>query len=409
MSLLENIFVALRSIKGNLLRTALTVTIIAFGLMALLAILTSIEALKSSINKNFATLGANSFSIRNSGEIDGGDMSDNNKERPEISKREAELFQEKYEYPAIVSISYIPFNGFAKLKAGDKETNPNVTVMAVDDNYISISGYEIGFGRWFTSGEVDYAARTVVLGSDVVTKLFGEVDPTGKGITIQNQPFRIIGTFKGKGNSMMSSDNIVFIPVNTSRSLFPANETSYVITVGVNEVIDLEPAIGVATGAMRQVRKLNVRESNDFSIMKSDSIVNIVLQNISYVTIGAIIIGMITLLGAAIGLMNIMLVQVNERTREIGISMALGATGAVIKMQFLIEAITICLIGGALGILLGVLSGNAVASFFDVSFFIPWVWVFAGLVLTFITGLAAGYYPSVKASKLDPIEALRYE
>lgn len=409
MSLLENIFIALRSIKGNLLRTALTVTIIAFGLMALLAILTSIEALKFSINKNFATLGANSFSIRNSGEIDGGDMSDNNKEKPEISKREAELFKEKYDYPAIVSISYIPFSGFAKLKAGEKETNPNVTVMAVDDNYISISGYEIKFGRWFTAGEVDYSSRTVVLGSDVATKLFGEEDPTGKGISIQNQPFRIIGTFKGKGNSMMSSDNIVFIPVNTSRSLFPANETSYVITVGVNEVIDLDPAIGAAKGTMRQVRKLNVRENNDFSIMKSDSIVNIVLQNISYITIGAIIIGMITLLGAAIGLMNIMLVQVNERTREIGISMALGATGSVIKMQFLIEAITICLIGGTLGILLGVLCGNAVATFFDVSFFIPWVWVFAGLVLTFITGLAAGYYPSVKASKLDPIEALRYE
>lgn len=410
MSLLENILIALRSIRGNLLRTALTVTIIAFGLMALLAILTSIEALKSSINKNFATLGANTFSIRNTADIEGGSMGEIDKERPPVSKREADLFSEKYSYPSsIVSISYVPFGGFAKVKAGAKETNPNVTVMAVDVDYIHVSGYEMQTGRWFTAGEVDYASRTVVLGSDVAAKLFGDEDPSGKGITVQNQSFRIIGTLKKKGNSMISSDNIVFIPVNTSRSLFPANETSYVITVGVNEVVDLEPAIGEATGTMRQVRKLNVREKNNFTIAKSDSIINIVLQNISYVAIGAIIIGMITLLGAAIGLMNIMLVQVNERTREIGISMALGATGAAVKMQFLVEAIVICLIGGLLGILLGVLCGNAVASFFKISFFVPWIWVLAGLALTFITGLAAGYYPSVKASKLDPIEALRYE
>lgn len=410
MSIIENIGLALRAIKGNLLRTALTVTIIAFGLMALLAILTSIEALKSSINKNFATLGANSFSIRNASEIDGGDMSEGYQERPEISKREAEAFKEKYTYPAIISLSYIPFNGYAQLKAGNKESNPNVTVMAIDDNYMDVSGYEMDMGRWFTATEVEYASRNVVLGSDVYEKLFPDAsDPVGKSVTVQNQSFRIIGVFKGKGSSMMSSDNRVFIPINTSRSLFPANENSYVITVGVNEVTDLDPAIGSATGTMRQVRKLNVREKNDFSIMKSDSVINIVLENISYVTLGAIIIGLITLLGAAIGLMNIMLVQVNERTREIGISMAIGASGAVIKRQFLTEAITICFIGGALGILLGVLAGNGVASFFKVSFFIPWVWVIGGLILTFITGLAAGYYPSVKASKLNPIEALRYE
>lgn len=393
-----------------MLRTALTVSIIAFGLMALLAILTSIEALKASINQNFATLGANSFSIRNESEIDGGDMEEARLARPEISRREAEMFKEKFAFPGIISVSYIPFNGFAKLKSGSKETNPNVTVMAIDENYIAVSGYEMESGRWYTSAEVESASRTVVLGSDVTKKLFGEdIDPVGKSISIQSQMFKIIGTFKSKGSSMLSSDNRVFIPVNTSRSLFPANESSYVITVGVNSVEDLEPAIGEATGAMRQARKLSVREKNNFSIVKSDSIINIVLENISYVTIGAIIIGLITLLGAAIGLMNIMLVQVNERTREIGISMALGATGSVIKRQFLTEAITICLIGGAFGILLGVLAGNGVASFFNVSFFVPWPWVIGGLALTFVTGLAAGYYPSVKASKLDPIEALRYE
>ena len=408
MDIIENIRLALKAIRGNLLRTILTVTIIAFGLMALLGILTSIEGLKSSINKNFATLGANSFSIRNEGQIDGGE--DDREPNPAISRREAEAFKSRFEYPSIVSISYVPFSGWAKLKAGDKETNPNVTVMAVDDTYLTVGGYEMESGRWFTGGEVASASRNVVLGSDVWKKLFGEnVDPLGKGISIQNQSFRVIGVLKSKGSSMLSSDNRVFIPVSTSRSLFPSNENSYTIAVGVAQLDDLEPAIGSATGLMRQVRKLDVREKDDFAIFKSDSIIEVVLSNISYVTLGAVIIGLITLLGAAIGLMNIMLVQVNERTREIGISMALGATGTVIKRQFITEAIVICLMGGALGILLGVLTGNGVASFFKVSFFVPWGWVLGGLALTFVTGLAAGYYPAVKASKLNPIEALRYE
>ena len=408
MDIIENIRLALKAIRGNLLRTILTVTIIAFGLMALLGILTSIEGLKSSINKNFATLGANSFSIRNEGQIDGGE--DDREPNPAISRREAEAFKSRFEYPSIVSISYVTFSGWAKLKAGDKETNPNVTVMAVDDTYLTVGGYEMESGRWFTGGEVASASRNVVLGSDVWKKLFGEnVDPLGKGISVQNQSFRVIGVLKSKGSSMLSSDNRVFIPVSTSRSLFPSNENSYTITVGVAQLDDLEPAIGSATGLMRQVRKLDVREKDDFAIFKSDSIIEVVLSNISYVTLGAVIIGLITLLGAAIGLMNIMLVQVNERTREIGISMALGATGTVIKRQLITEAIVICLMGGALGILLGVLTGNGVASFFKVSFFVPWGWVLGGLALTFVTGLAAGYYPAVKASKLNPIEALRYE
>jgi putative ABC transport system permease protein len=388
----------------------LTICIIALGLTALLGILTSIEALKSSINQNFATLGANSFSIRNEGQLDGGPDGGDREPNPPITRRQSEIFKQRYEFPSVVSISYIPFSGWAQLRAGDKETNPNVTVMAADENYMAVAGYEMQSGRWFLQGEVESATRNVILGVDVLNKLFGEqTDPLGKVVSIQNQSFRVVGVIKSKGSSMMASDNQVFIPVTTSRSLFPGNESSYTITVGVATVEDLEPAIGAATGLMRQVRRLDVRESNDFSTFKSDSIIELVLSNISYVTLGAVIIGLITLLGAAIGLMNIMLVQVNERTREIGISMALGATGTVIKRQFLTEAIVICLIGGALGILLGVLAGNGVASFFNVTFFIPWPWVFGGIALTFVTGLAAGYYPALKASKLDPIEALRYE
>lgn len=407
MNISENISLAIRAIRANKQRTILTICIIALGLMALLAILTSIEALKSSINKNFATLGANSFTIRNEGQLDGGDG--NEEPAPEITRREAESFKEKFDYPAIVSISYMPF-GATTLNTALKKTNPNVQVMAADDNYVFVAGYEMEKGRWFISGEIESASRTIILGSDVVEKLFDKnTDPIGKGVSVQSQSFKIIGVLKSKGNSMMANDNICFIPTTSARSVFPANEGSYVISVAVNNIDDMEPAIGNATGVMRQVRKLDVRKENNFSIMKSDSIISLVMNNISYVTIGAVIIGLITLFGAAIGLMNIMLVQVNERTREIGISMAIGAKGIIIRRQFLTESIVICLLGGIIGIILGIIAGNFVAQLFDVSFFIPWGWVLGGIVLCFITGIAAGYYPAVKASKLDPIEALRYE
>lgn len=409
MNFSQNLSLALRAIRANKLRTVLTILIIALGLMALLGILTSVEALKSSVNANFATLGANSFTIRNEGMIDGGDAGEAEKPNPEITRREAEAFKEKYNYSSTVSISYMS-NGTAVLENNDKKTNPNVMVLAADAEYFFIAGYEMEKGRWFTGAEIEGTSRTIILGSDVAEKLFSKnIDPLGRGIQLENQSFKIIGVLKSKGNSMMASDNVCFIPVTTARTTFPANESSYAISVGVSKVEELEPAIGVATGLMRQVRKLNVREENNFAITKSDSIIAAVIDMISNIAIGVIFIGIITLIGAAIGLMNIMLVQVNERTREIGINMAIGAKQQVIRRQFLTESVIICLIGGIIGIILGIVVGNLVAQIFKLSFFVPWGWVLAGIALCFLTGIAAGYYPAVKASKLDPIEALRYE
>jgi putative ABC transport system permease protein len=282
--------------------------------------------------------------------------------------------------------------------------------MAADAEYFSVGGYEMDKGRWFTGAEIEGTARTIILGSDVAEKLFSKnIDPLGKGVQVENQSFKIIGVLKSKGSSIMANDNVCFIPVTTARTVFPANESSYAITVGVSRVEDIEPAIGTATGLMRQVRKLNVREENNFAITKSDSVIAVVIGLISNIAIGVIFIGVITLIGAAIGLMNIMLVQVNERTREIGINMAIGAKQQVIRRQFLTESVLICLIGGIIGIILGIIVGNIVAQVFHLSFFVPWGWVLAGIALCFATGIAAGYYPALKASKLDPIEALRYE
>lgn len=408
MTLRENISLALRAIRANRLRSLITIIIIAIGLTALIGILTAIDALESSINSNFTMLGANSFSIRNFNELSDGD----DKPNPPISYKEAVSFKDRYGYGgASVSISAVFIGGSAEVKYGAKKTNPNVDVFGVDENFIQVVGYTIKEGRGFSPLELESASRVVVLGNDVVEKIFGERDdPMEKGITINNQYFRVIGVLEPKGSSFMQSDNRVLIPLTAARSIFPrSGNDNYIVSVGVKTAVDMEPAIGEATGLMRQVRRLRLGEDNDFNISKSDSVVSVMLDSLSYVAIGAMFIGLITLIGAAIGLMNIMLVQVNERTREIGVSMAIGANRLVIRRQFLIESIVICIIGGLCGIILGIAIGNLVAAALKANFILPWLWVLVGLAVCILTGLAAGYIPALRASKLDPIEALRYE
>lgn len=398
----------MRSIRANRLRSAITIIIIAIGLTALVGILTAIDALKSSINNNFSTLGANSFSIRNFDEM----ANDNDEPNRPLSYKEVNEFTNKFSYPgARVSVSSIFIQGDGEVKFADRKTNPNVAVLGIDENYLDVAGYSLETGRGFSSQEMEGASRIAILGSDVRDKLFREgADPVNAGITINNQYFRVVGVLESKGSSVLSSDNRVMIPLTSARSIFPQGDnTSYVITIGVPDPQDLDPAIGQATGMMRQVRRLRIGDENNFIITKSDSLVDTVLGFMKYIAIGVIFIGIITLVGAAIGLMNIMLVQVNERTREIGISMAIGARRSAIKRQFLIESILICILGGLIGIVLGIGIGNIVAALFHVRFFIPWPWIFGGILICFVTGIAAGYLPASRASRLDPIEALRYE
>lgn len=410
MNTSENIKIALSSIRSQLLRTVLTALIIAIGIMALVGILTSIDAIKSSINNNFTAMGANSFSIQNRGmHIRVGNKGKRPKKFDVIDFRQADRFSAEYKFPATVSISTMA-SRVSTLKYRDKKSNPNVFIMGGNENYLFTSGYAIDKGRNLSPQEVQYGSNVVIIGKDIEEKLFPSEDPLDKLISVGSTKYRVIGTLKEKGSAMgFGGDKVCILPLYNVRQNFGSNRTSYSINVSVNDVKQMEAAVGEATGLFRIIRGLEAREEDTFEITKSDSIATVLLSQISTVTLAATIIGLITLLGAAIGLMNIMLVSVTERTREIGIRKALGATPKKIRSQFLVEAIIICQLGGILGVILGILVGNLMSLLLESGFIIPWLWIISGLVLCFIVGVISGYYPASKAAKLDPIEALRYE
>jgi putative ABC transport system permease protein len=407
----ENIRIALGAIRGQLLRTILTVLIIALGIMALVGILTAIDALKSSINSNFTSLGANTFTIRNR------EMSiriGSNGKRPKrfrsITYEEAKRFCEAYSFPAMPSVSTFA-SGASTMKYLSKKTNPNMRVFGGDESYLATSGYDLERGRNFSSTEIQYGNHVVILGQDIVKALFNtKEDPIDKIITIGSGKYRVIGVLKSKGNSAgFGGDKIAVLPLNNVRQYFSRPDMTYTINVLCNNSQLMEIAINEAKGLFRIIRKLSLAEENNFEITKSDNLANLLIDNLSKVTAGATVIGIITLLGAAIGLMNIMLVSVTERTREIGTRKAIGATRKTIRSQFLVEAIVICQLGGLFGILFGILIGNLIALQLGVGFIMPWNWIIGGIVLCMLVGLISGLYPALKASRLDPIEALRFE
>jgi putative ABC transport system permease protein len=407
----ENARISLNSIRSHMVRTILTVSIIAFGIMALVGILTAIDAVEYYLTQNFAMMGSNTFTIRNrSLRVQVGRHHTRAEAYAIISYRQAEDFKDRYHFPAVTSVSIVG-TGTATLKYKSQKTDPNVRVTGVDENYLATAGLELERGRNFQPSEVINGNHLVILGSDVVKSLFKHNEnPIGKIVSIGPGMYRVIGTLREKGSSLgFTGDRACFLPLNNVRQYFSRPNMNYTISVMVNQPQQMNAAIGEATGLFRLIRKDRLGQDNSFAIVKSDNIANMLIGLTGNITIGATVIGLITLFGAAIGLMNIMLVSVTERTREIGIRKAIGARSHTIRNQFLFEAVVIAQIGGILGIIAGVIMGNIVSMITGSAFVIPWLWVFGGIVLTFIVALASGIIPANKAARTDPIESLRYE
>ncbi|MFO7723847.1 MAG: ABC transporter permease [Bacteroidales bacterium] len=404
----ENIRIGLGSVRSHLLRSVLTMLIIAFGITALVGILTAIDAIRFSLTSEFSRMGVNTFSIRKQ-EIfaRGGERVS---ESPSITYGEAEEFRKRFGYGSVVSVLAFG-NQLYTVKYESRKTNPNISMIGCDENYLATSGYSLDRGRSFSFTEVEFGSNVAIIGSVLAERLFqGVVDPVGKAITVGSAKYKVVGVLQSRGASMgFSNDNNIFVPVNNLRRMISGQFPSFQINVKAADAASTDATIAEATSLFRKIRRLDPREPVNFSVESSDNLAQMLIDNISTITLAATIIGLITLLGAAIGLMNIMLVSVTERTREIGIRKAMGATRIIIRNQFLVEAVVIGILGGFIGILGGMLVGNITTMITGGSFIVPWGWMVMGVILCVLVGLLSGLYPASRAARLDPIESLRYE
>ena len=404
----EQATVAVRSIRAQWLRTLLTVTIIGTGIMALMSMITATEALRSSLLDQFIGLGAGTLQVSQkseSGAFGGRRLGATDP----LEFSQAMALKKAMDGVAATSVS-ARGTMMGRLSSGEQETDPNVFIVGGDEGFLPMSSYALSGGRNFTAEEVRRNAPVVILGQDVVDKLFEPFeDPIDREVRIKNRRYRILGVLEPQGSSFgMSQDNQAIVPVGEIRARYSGRRTSYSVQVRAADPDAIASLSEKVTGEMRAIRGDRPGEPDSFRIQRSDALIAQFNEGLGSVTLAALFLGLITLLGSSIGLTNIMLVTVTERTREIGLRKALGASARTIRAQFLVEVVIIGLLGGLLGVLLGVGVGNVVAGYLDAPFALPWGWVAIALCLSGAVSLASGYYPARQASQLDPIDALRH-
>lgn len=407
----ENIKIALTSIRSQITRTCITIFIIAIGIWALVGILSVVSALRNTIIADFASMGANTLTIQR---YDAQARLAQNKSvkitNPVITYAQAQEFKQKFDLqPSLISISFTAASNI-EVKYDNIKTDPQISVIGNDENYFYTSGLKIEHGRSLSPTDILTSNYVCVVGSDLAQSLFKEQSAIDQIISIRGYKFKIIGVLKAQGSTFgKNEDQRVFIPVQLARSIFNASNINFTIKISMLKDGLLAYATDQTELDFRTIRHLTPAHTSNFGIARSDDMIRSMLSQVDMLNLAAWLIGMITILGSSIALMNIMLVSVTERTREIGIRKSLGATRRIIAWQFFTETIIIGQLGGLIGTFLGIATAYGLSSIMSFAFTIPWTAILAAFITTFIVAVISGLYPAIKASKLDPVEALRYE
>ena len=422
MKLADLLSLSFLTLRTNRLRSSITVAIIALGITALVGIITAIQAMNQKLTESFSSMGAAGFTIRlkerafrvgNNRELNVKRQSNKQEKKSNLNRpitlQEAEAFKATFHYPAQLSLMSFAGNN-TNVSTATRKTNPTVALFGSDESYLDLNGFSVLWGRNFSPQEVAAATQVCILGYDVAQKLFGDAVSTaiGKEVRINDNAYRVIAVLASRGSTFgFSRDNVAIIGYkNLVRS---ASKNSFAVGVKTTGVNRVEEAMGEAEGSFRSIRGLAVTEESNFVLERSDSLAERAISSLRYLTVAVTLIGLITLIGAAIGLMNIMLVAVTERTKEVGLVKAIGGKRPTIHKQFLLEAVMLSLTGAVIGIAAGIALGNLFGLLLQTRFVVPWNWIMYGIIICSVVGLAAGLYPALKAGRLNPIDALRYE
>jgi len=406
---LDQLFsISFQSILNNKLRTSLTILGVVVGIFSIIVIMTIITMLQNSIEDGLAMLSKNTFQIQKFDVMQGPNRDRSQRNRKDLTIEEANKLKELLTEALYVGVEQWEWGKIVKY--GNLETNPNTHIGGQTVDAMRTNDFNVEYGRDFRESDIQYSADVCILGQEIVEKIFPNMNPVNQIVRVDNKPLRVIGVMEKQPEMFGEShDNYVLIPITTWQSMYGRYGKSVNIMVTAPDAESYNEVIESAIGHFRKIRKVEPGQPDDFSIFSNESMITQVNDITGPIKIGALAVSLVALIAAGVGIMNIMLVSVTERTREIGIRKAVGARKSSILIQFLIEAIILCIVGGTLGIVIGIAIGNFAGSFLSAQFAIPVDWVVIGITMCIIVGLIFGTYPAYKAANLDPIESLRFE
>jgi putative ABC transport system permease protein len=402
----ETINMALSAIRSNKLRSALTLLGIVVGVFSIIGVMTAVQVLQNSIESGLSGLGSHTFQIQREPAIANHAQREKAKQRKRITYEQAKTVKRRVTLAQTVGIEV--WHGVQTIQNGTLKTNPSVAIAGEEPDGIPANNWTIKEGRSLTDDELKYNSRVAILGEDVIKKIFPNGGAVGHEIKIGDHRFTVIGIIEPRGSSLGGDENFVVVPLSTFLEIY-GDQRSMNLMVKAKSPEVYDDCLEETRMILRTLRQVAPGAEDDFAIFSNDSLISTFNDFTLYVRLGVGFMSFISLLAAGIGVMNIMLVSVTERTREIGIRKAIGARRTNILAQFITEAIVLCEIGGIIGVLLGIIGGNLTAFAFSFPPVFPIDWAVIGLLITSFVGIVFGVYPAWKAANLDPIESLRYE